>query len=280
MRHPLAGRVLGIVAMTAIAVPIAAPVASAKPASARANLVKAVTKADAQAKKLITRSRTCPAAASQRATTTKVRLAQTKGLRKASPTSLRLRQMRISVHTQRLAVALSRCSQAPGASAPGTPGARQLERSPGLLGGVQVASIPLDALGETLGASSVLDGAALPAAIPVVDLPSLAVAPTCVASGAVCVGVDEAGIGQALTGAVTQREQELPVLTGILDPLLAQVTSTLANDPASLLRVERTGDTTFVITAAAGTPLARLVALLGNSGALPSNPLGIVQVHP
>lgn len=283
---------LGVVAMTAIAMPIAAPVASAKPSSAHANLIKAVTKADAQAKKLITRSRACPAAAAQRAVTIKVRAAQVKGLKKARPTSLRLRQMRISVHSQRLAVALSKCStQAPAQS----PAPLQLERSTGTGGsngavGAPIGAIPLDALGGMVNAAGLLDGVALPTTIPVVDTAGLATTAACLASGAVCVGVDQQAIGAALTDAVRQRVQELPVLGGILNPLLAQVNAALATgptgsllggtDPASLFQVERTGDTTFRITVTPGTSLASLVNLLGNSGGLPADVLGIVQVHP
>ena len=283
MRHVSARRVLGIVAVTAMAVPFAAPIASAKPASAHSNLVKAVTKADAQAKKLIVKSRSCPSAARQRAITIKVRGAQTRNLKKASPTSLRLRQMRISVHAQRLAVALSKCSSS-GSGSPATPGSpgsgeRGLQGADGF-NGSRIAGIPLDSVDETLNAASILSGVPLPALIPVVDLPGLDTIP-CLASGAVCLGVDRDGIVDMLTAAVRERGQDLPVLKGVLDPLLDQVDRAFeSSDVSSLIDVERTGDTTFVVTAAPGSALERLINLLENTGGLPSGSLGTLQARP
>jgi hypothetical protein len=70
MRHARARGVLGLAVVAALAVTIvAAPAASAKTSPARSNLVKAVGTASAQAKKVITASRSCPAAARQRTIT-------------------------------------------------------------------------------------------------------------------------------------------------------------------------------------------------------------------
>ena len=283
MRQAPLGRVLAMIALASVALPIAAPMASAKPASARTNLVKAVTTADAQAKKLIARSASCPAAASQRSITTKVRKAQTKNLKRAVATSLRLRQLRITVHTQRLAVAFTRCSAAPKAG-PQDPGSRGLQGSPGPQGtdgsSSQLAALPLNLLGQTLDVSSLLGGAILPDTIPVLDGPALGTSPICAVSGSVCVGIDRTGLVSALTHAVQERAAQLPALSGVLNPLLAQVTGTLATgDVSSLIDVRRTGDSTFVITAKPGSSLASLTSLLGNSGGLPNVSLGDIQVR-
>ena len=135
MRHVRARGVLGIAVIAALTTAIVAvPAASAKTTPARSNLVAAVGSASAQAKKVITASRSCPSAARQRTITSRVRTAQTTRLARASATSLRLRQFRISVHTRRLAVATARCGLR--ASAPGAanPGARDLQPANGANG--------------------------------------------------------------------------------------------------------------------------------------------------
>lgn len=280
MRHIRAGGLLGLVAVSALAVVIAVPVASARTTPARANLVKAVGTASAQAKKLIARSRACPAAAAQRTITTRVRTAQTTRLTKASPTSLRLRQLRITTHTTRLAVALTKCSGAPNASAPG---ARELSSgSSGASGapGTNTAGLPLDSLGQVVDATSLLDGGILPAQIPDLGITSLATSPACATIGAVCVGVDPEALSAALGGAVAQREQQLPVLGSVLDPLLSQVDGILAAGGAdSLIDVERNGDSTFTVNVVPGTPLAGIVNLLVATGGLPDAAVATVQVH-
>ena len=283
MRDARARGVLGLALAAALAVTIvAAPMAPAKTSPARANLVKAVGTASAQAKKVITASRSCPSAARQRTITSKVRTAQTKRLARASATSLRLRQFRISVHTRRLAVAVARCAGV--ASAPGAtnPGARDLQGSNGANGsnGAQTAPVPLGALGDMLNAGGLLDGGVLPSTIPVVDVASLGVDPACIAGGSACVGVDAGALTAALTETVRRRTQELPVLAGVLDPLLAQVRSTLASaGVGSLLTVERASDSTLVVTATPGSALASLLNLLDATGDLPVDPVATVQVR-
>lgn len=296
MRHARARGVIGLAIVAAVATAlVAAPVASAKakPNPSRTSLVKAVNTASGQAAKLIKASRACPSAARQRTLTNKVRIAQRKGLAKAGPTSLRLRQLRISVHTRRLAVAIARCS-----GAAGTPGSRDLgsgangaNGSNGANGtnggsggngaqGAQGAPIGLDALGSVLNATGLLDGGVLPGVIPVVDAASLGVDPACIVAGSACVGVDSGALTSALTGAVGQATQQVPVLAGVLDPLLAQVQSTLAaTGPDSLLTVERASDSSLVVNAVPGSSLQSLLNLLGVTGNLPSGPIATVQVR-
>lgn len=265
---------------------VAAPAASAKTTPARSNLVKAVGTASARAKKVIAASRSCPAAARQRTITSKVRTAQTEKLAKAGATSLRLRQFRISVHTRRLAVALTKCS----ASGPGssTPGTRDLQATNGANGanggsgsnGAQSAPVTLDALGDLLNVSGLLDGGILPSTIPTVDLPSLGVDPARIVSGTTCVGVNTGALVSALTDTVNQRTQQLPLLGGVLTPLLTQVETALASTGAgSLLTVERASDSTLVLKATPGSVLASLLNQLGSTGDLPVNPVATVQVR-
>ena len=288
MRHARARGVIGLAIVAAVAAAVAAalvaaPAASAKANPARTNLVKSVNTASAQAAKLIRSARSCPAAARQRALTSKVRTAQTRRLAKASPTSLRLRQLRISVHTRRLAVAMTRCSTvaaSPGArdlgsGAGGTNGSNGASGGNGAQGG-QGAPVGLDALGSMLNAAGLLDGGVLPGTIPVVDAASLGVDPACLVAGSACVGVDSG----ALTGAVGQATQQLPALAGVLDPLLAQVRATLASaGPGSLLTVQRAGDRSLVVNAVPGSSLQSLVNLLGVTGNLPDDPIATVQVR-
>jgi len=285
MRRTPSRWIAAVALCAAAALPIAAPAAAAKPASARANLVKAVKTADAQAKKLIARSAACPAAAPQRAITTKVRAAQTRNLSRARPTSLRQRQLRITVHTTRLAVALTKCSGTARSSEPGSgSGSRGLDGSPGAPGAdgssSLVSALPLDVLGQALDTSDLLGGGVLPSSIPVVDLSGLATDPACAVSGTVCVGVDRDGLAAGLVDVVRDRQAELPALAPILAPLLSQVQAALAGgDSASLIDVTRTGDTTLVITAKPGSALERLTSLLGNTGGLPGISIGDIQVR-
>jgi hypothetical protein len=287
MRHACARGVLGLALVAALAATVVvAPVASAKKASPeRSNLVKAVGTASFQAKKLITASRSCPAAARQRTITSQVRTAQTKRLAKAGATSLRLRQFRISTHTRRLAVALTKCSRVatgPGASGPGT---RVLQPTNGNNGnnggdGTQSAQVPLNALGDMLDVGGLLNGGVLPGVIPTVDIASLGVDPACVVAGSACVGVDTGALANALTDTVRAQTQQLPLLAGVLDPLLAQVQATLASTgPDSLLTVQRASDSTLVVTAKAGSALASLLNVLGTTGVLPTTPFATVQIR-
>lgn len=290
MRHARARGVIGLTIVAAVATAlVAAPAASAKatPNPARTSLVKSVTTASAQAAKLIRSARSCPAAARQRTLTSKVRTAQTRRLAKASPTSLRLRQLRISVHTRRLAVAMTRCSTtaaSPGArdlgsGAGGTNGSNGASGGNGAQGS-QGAPVGLDALGSMLDAAGLLDGGVLPGAIPVVDAASLGVDPACLVAGSACVGVDSGALTAALTGAVGQATRQLPALAGVLDPLLAQVRAALASaGPGSLLTVRRAGDRSLVVDAVPGSSLQSLVNLLGVTGNLPSGPIATVQIR-
>lgn len=283
MRHVRVRGVLGVAVIAALTTAIVAvPAASAKTTPARSNLVAAVASASAQARKVITASRSCPSAARQRTITSRVRTAQTSRLARASATSLRLRQFRISVHTRRLAVATAKCGLK--ASAPGAanPGARDLQPANGNNGnnGAPAAPVPLGALGDMLNAAGLLDGGVLPSTIPLVDAASLGVDPACVVAGSACVGVDAGALAGALTDAVAQRTAQLPVLAGVLDPLLAQVRSTLASaGVGSLLTVERTGDQTLEVRATPGSALEALVNLLSATGPLPVDPVATVQVR-
>ncbi len=288
MRRALLPRMVAVLTVAAVAV--AAPVASAKTAPAKANLVKAVKTADSQAAKLVKRSATCPAAAGQRAITMKVRAAQKRGLAKAGPSSLRLRQVRLSAHTRRLAVALTKCSPVapvPGTATPGAPGApgpAGMPGTPGPIGSDGSSStrteLSLNLLGTELDLSGLLGGRALPPAISLVDLSQLTSSGLCSVRGTTCVGVDVTALRTALEGATGDLLADLPLLGGLVHPLLATVTGTLAQGNLNaLLEVRQTGDGAIVVTARPDSALALVTSLLGSTGALPPVAIGQVQVR-
>ncbi|MGD9734698.1 MAG: collagen-like protein [Solirubrobacterales bacterium] len=276
-----------------VAIGVAAPLAAAKTSPAKANLMKAVTAADSQAAKLVKRSGSCAAASGQRAITMRVRAAQTRGLAKATPSSLRLRQFRISVHTRRLAVALTRCTGAapgPATAVPGRPGAPGprgpvgLPGTPGPAGSdgssSQRAGLNLTLLGSELDLSGLLGGSALPPVISLVDLSELTSSGLCSVRGTTCVGVDVSALRAAITGATGDLLADLPLLGGLVNPLLDTVTDTLAaGNLNALLDVRRTGDGTIVVTARPDSALALVSSLLGSTGALPPVAIGEIQVR-
>lgn len=130
---------------------------------------------------------------------------------------------------------------------------------PGVFTGILNATHTLT--GSVIDVSGLLGPGTLPQSIHIGPLGDLSL-PLCSTVNSACIGVD----GPKLLASVNSLTANVPLLAGITAPLVAQVSSAISSgNPASLLSVQRLGDTTFRVIPSG--PLATLLFVTGTANA-------------
>jgi hypothetical protein len=214
-------------------------------APAKVTQLQKLSRLDGQFISLTKRVKPCPGSAGQIKAAGAIRKAALKQARKSSVRVLKAKNVKMSKAVLRLAKFAGKCGK-PG----GTPGT--VQPGPG-------ATVTLPQLlgSRNIDVASLLDGGVLPDTIAAVPLDDLLTSP-CATQGTACVGIDL----DALAADLTKIVNDNPLVAPLLTPLLNQVLAALrANGLNSLLTVTRVNDT--VIQLVPKGPLATLQALLG-----------------
>jgi hypothetical protein len=238
----------------------------AKVAPAKVTQLQKLSRLDGQFISLARRVRPCAGSAAQIKSAGTMRTAALKRARKSSVRVLRTKNVRMSRAVLRLARFAGTCDR-PGGTAP-------VILRPDSPGGTSASLTLPELLGSPrLDTASLLDGGVLPDTIAAVPLDELLSSP-CVTQGSACVGIEL----DALAASLTKLAGDNPLLAPIVTPLLNRVLAAVgAKDLNSLIRVRRIGDT--VIQLVPVGPLARLQALLGSvTGGSATGALGRLQV--
>ena len=219
----------------------------AKVAPAKVTQLQKLSRLDGQFISLTKRVKPCAGSAAQIKAAGAMRKTALKRARKSSVRVLKAKNVKMSKAVLRLAKFAGTCGK-PGGTTPVIvqPGPGATVTLPQLLGS------------RSIDVASLLDGGILPDTIAAVPLDDLLTSP-CVTQGTACVGIDL----DALAAALTKIVNDNPLVAPLVTPLLNQVLAALrANDLNSLLTVTRVNDT--VIQLVPKGPLATLQALLGS----------------
>jgi hypothetical protein len=235
---------------------------TAKFAPAKVTQLQKLSRLDGQFISLTRRVRPCAGSAAQIKAAGAMRKTALKRARQSSVRVLKTKNVRMSKAVLRLAKFAGQCGK-PGGTTPGT-----VQPGPG--GTLSLREL----LGSpNVDVASLLDGGVLPDTINAVPLGELLTSP-CVTQGTACVGIDL----DALAARLTKLVNDNPLVAPLVTPLLNQVLAALrANDLNSLLSVKRVSDT--VIQLVPNGPLATLQALLGSvAGGSVTDIIGRLQV--
>ena len=262
--------VAGIALATALAVGGATATATshhgAKVAPAKVTQLQKLSRLDGQFISLTKRVRPCAGSAAQIKTAGAMRKTALKKARASSVRVLKAKNLKMSKAVLRLAKFAGQC---------GKPGGTQPVMLQPNAPGSTSANLTLPQLigSPKLDTASLLDGGVLPDTINAVPLDEL-LSSACVTQGTACVGIDL----DALAAGLTKIVNDNPLVAPLVTPLLNQVLAALrANDLNSLLSVTRVNDT--VIQLVPKGPLATLQALLGSvTGGSVSDIVGRLQV--
>jgi hypothetical protein len=235
----------------------------AKVAPAKVTQLQKLSRLDGQFISLTKRVKPCAGSAAQIKTAGTMRKAALKRARKSSVRVLRTKNVKMGKAVLRLAKFAGKCGKPASTTTPGT-----VQPGPG---GTFTTSYLLDS--PRVDVSGLLDGGILPDTINAVPLDELLTSP-CVTQGTACVGIDLDALAASLTKVVNDN----PLVAPLVTPLLNQVLAALrANDLNSLLSVKRVSDT--VIQLVPEGPLATLEALLGSiTGGSATDIIGRLQV--
>jgi hypothetical protein len=239
---------------------------TAKVAPAKVTQLQKLSRLDGQFISLTKRVRPCTGSAAQIRAAGAMRRTALKRARQSSVRVLKTKNVKMSKAVLRLAKFAGQCGK-PGGTAP-------VILRPDSPGGTSAGLTLPELLGsQRLDTASLLDGGILPDTINAVPLDQLLNSP-CVTQGTACVGIDL----DALAASLTRIVNDNPLVAPLVTPLLNQVLAALrANDLDSLLSVKRVNDT--VVQIVPEGPLATLQALLGSvTGGSASGLIGRLQV--